>query len=150
MILFGSCFIVTRLLFAGTVNRWDGFRVAIVSFIVESTGLFALSSATTHNVALSGTTLSGCGFALVFPALGIEALKTVADHNHGAALGAYTAFLDLAMGITGPIAGFIVGKFGYAAIFLYGSGAAAFACVLALVLYHFVPQPHARMSPAKC
>ncbi len=83
-----------------------------MSFIVESTGLFALSSATTRNVALSGTALSGCGFALVFPALGIEALKTVADQNHGAALGVYTAFLDLAMGITGPIAGFIVGKFG--------------------------------------
>jgi len=48
----------------------------------------------------------------------------------------------------GPIAGFIVGKFGYAAIFLYGSGAAACTCVLALVLYQFVPQPHARMPPA--
>jgi hypothetical protein len=60
----------------------------------------------------------------------------------------YTAFLDLAMGITGPTAGFIVGKFGYSAIFLYGSGAAACACVLVLVLYHFVPQPHAPMSPA--
>jgi hypothetical protein len=78
----------------------------------------------------------------------IEALKTVADHNHGAALGAYTAFLDLAMSVTGPIAGFIVGKFGYAAIFRYGSGAAACACVLALVLYHCVTQPHARMSRA--
>ena len=79
---------------------------------MESTGLFALSSATTHNVALSGTGVSGCGFALVFPALGIEALKTVADHDHGAALGSYTTFLDWAMGITGPIAGFIVRKFG--------------------------------------
>jgi len=61
----------------------------------------------------------------------------------------YTAFSGLAMGITGPIAGFIVGKFGYSGIFLYGSGAAACACVLSLVLYHLVPQPHARMSPAK-
>jgi MFS family permease len=148
LILFGSCFIVTRLLFAGTISRWDGFRVAIVSFVVESAGLFALSSATTHDVALAGAALSGCGFALVFPALGIEALKTVADQNHGAALGVYTAFLDLAMGITGPIAGFIVGQFGYSAIFLYGSGAAGCACVLALVLYHLVPQPHAHMSPA--
>jgi len=74
--------------------------------------------------------------------------KRVADQNHGAALGAYTAFLDFAMGITGPIAGFIVGKFRAAAIFLCGSAVAACACVLALVLYHFVPQPHARMSPA--
>jgi hypothetical protein len=54
-----------------------------VSFIVESTGSFALSSATTHNVALSGTALSGCGFALDFQLSEIEALKTVADHNHG-------------------------------------------------------------------
>ncbi len=146
LILFGSCFIVTRLLFAGTINRWDGFRVAMVSFIVESAGLFVLWSATTHDVALAGAAFSGCGFALVFPALGVEALKTVADQNHGAALGAYTAFLDLAMGITGPIAGFIVGKFGYSAIFLYGSGAAGCAFVLTLLLYHLVREPHARLS----
>jgi len=146
LILFGSCFIVTRLLFANTINRLDGFRVAMASFIVESAGLFVLFSATTHDVALAGAALSGCGFALVFPALGVEALKTVADQNHGAALGVYTAFLDLAMGITGPIAGFIVGKFGYSAIFLYGSGAAGCAFVLTLVLYHLVREPQARLS----
>lgn len=145
LILFGSCFIVTRLLFAGAIHRWDGFRVAMVSFIVESAGLFVLWSATTHDVALAGAALSGCGFALVFPALGVEALKTVADQNHGAALGVFTGFLDLAMGITGPIAGFIVGKFGYSALFLYGSGAAGCAFVLTLLLYHLVREPHARL-----
>jgi predicted MFS family arabinose efflux permease len=117
----------------------------MVSFIVESAGLFVLWSATTHDVALAGAALSGCGFALVFPALGVEALKTVADQNHGAALGVFTGFLDLAMGITGPIAGFIVGKFGYSALFLYGSGAAGCAFVLTLLLYHLVREPHARL-----
>jgi len=146
LILFGSSFIVTRLLFAGTIDRWDGFRVAMVSFILESAGLLVLWSATTHDVALAGAALSGCGFALVFPALGVEALKTVADQNHGTALGVYTAFLDLAMGITGPIAGLIVGKFGYSAIFLFGSGAAGFAFVLTLLLYHLVREPRARLS----
>jgi predicted MFS family arabinose efflux permease len=146
LVLFGSCFIVTRLLFADTINRWDGFRVAMVSFVVECAGLFVLWSATTHDVALTGAALSGCGFALVFPALGVEALKTVADQNHGAALGVYTAFLDLAMGITGPIAGFIVGKFGYSAIFLCGSGAAGCAFGLTLLLYQVVRVPHARLS----
>ena len=146
LILFGSGFIVTRLLFAGTINRWDGFRVAVVSFMVESGGLFILWSATAHDVALAGATLSGCGFALVFPALGVEALKTVSDQNHGAALGVYTAFLDLAMGITGPIAGFIIGQFGYSAIFLYGSGAAAGAFVLTVLLDYLVREPNARLS----
>jgi len=89
LVLFGGCFIVTRLLFADTVNRWDGFRVALVSFIVESAGLFVLWAATTHDVALAGAALSGCGFALVFPALGVEALKTVTIQNHGSALGVH-------------------------------------------------------------
>jgi MFS family permease len=136
LVLFGICFVVTRLLFADTVNRWDGIRVAMASFIVESAGLFVLWSATSHDLALAGTALSGCGLALVFPALGVEAVKSVDDQNRGSALGVYTAFLDCAMGITGPIAGFIVGKFGYPAIFLYGSGAAACGFVLTLLLYH--------------
>jgi MFS family permease len=146
LILFGSAFIVTRLLFSGAINRWGGFLVATVSFIVEATGLLVLWSATTHDVALAGAALSGCGFALVFPALGVEALKTVADQNHGAALGVYTGFLDLAMGITGPIAGLIVGKFGYSAIFLYGSGAAGCGFVLTVFLYRMVREPYARLS----
>ena len=146
LILFGSGFVVTRLLFSGAINRWGGFLIATASFIVEAAGLFVLWSATTHDVVLAGTALSGCGFALVFPALGVEALKTVADQNHGAALGVYTGFLDLAMGITGPIAGFIVGKFGYSAIFLYGSAAAGCGFLLTLVLYRLVREPYARLS----
>jgi len=146
LILFGTCFIVTRLLFAGAINRWDGFRVAMVSFILESAGLFILWSAPTHDLALAGAALSGCGFALVFPALGVEALKMVADQNHGAALGVYTAFLDLAMGLTGPIAGAIVGKFGYSAVFLCASGAAGRGFVLTLLLYRLGREPHARLS----
>jgi len=70
----------------------------------------------------------------------------VADQNHGAALGVYTAFLDLAMGVTGPIAGVIVGKFGYSALFLYGSGAAGSAFVLTLLLYHVVREPLSRKT----
>jgi predicted MFS family arabinose efflux permease len=146
LIFFGSCFIVTRLVFAGTINRWGGFRVAMVSLIVESAGLFVLWSATTHDVALAGASLSGCGFALVFPALGVEALRMVSDQNHGAALGVYTAFLDLAMGITGPIAGVIVGNFGYSAVFLYGSGAAGCGLLLTLLLYRLVREPKSRLS----
>jgi predicted MFS family arabinose efflux permease len=105
-----------------------------------------LWSATSHDAALAGAALSGCGFALVFPALGVEAVKTVADQNRGAALGVYTAFLDLAMAITGPIAGFIVGKFGYSAIFLYGAGSASGAFALSLLLYHLAREERSRTS----
>lgn len=76
----------------------------------------------------------------------MEAVKTVADQNRGAALGVYTAFLDLAMAITGPIAGFIVGKFGYSAIFLYGAGFASAAFALSFVLYHLAREGRSRLS----
>jgi predicted MFS family arabinose efflux permease len=135
LVLFGSCFVAVRLFFAGTINRWDGFRVALVSFAVEFAGLLVLWLANTPDMALVGASLSGCGFALAFPALGVEAVKTVTDQNRGSALGIYTAFLDLSMGITGPVAGFIIGRFGYSAIFLYGSGAAVCAFVITLHLY---------------
>ena len=136
--LFGSGFVAVRLLFAGAINRWGGFRVAMVSFIVEFVGLVFLSLATVTEMALAGAALSGCGFALVFPALGVEAVKTAGEQNRGSALGVYTAFLDLAMGVTGPVAGFIVGSFGYSAIFLYGAGAAMCAVVVTIFLYHTV------------
>jgi MFS family permease len=145
--VFGSCFVATRLLLGGTINDWGGFRVAMVSFIVEGVGLLLLSSAAVPEMALAGTALSGCGFALVFPALGVEAVKTVAEQDRGSVLGVYTAFLDLAMGVTGPIAGFIIGEFGYSAIFLYGAGAATCAFVVTLFLYHVVRKRHLRGFP---
>ena len=130
MSLFGVCFIATRLTFADTINRWGGLWVAMVSFLVEATGLLVLWSATSPEMARAGAALSGCGFALVFPALGVEAIKGVAESDRGSALGVYGAFLDLAMAVTGPLAGLIIGIWGYASIFLYGSAAAVCAFVL--------------------
>jgi predicted MFS family arabinose efflux permease len=145
LILFGSCFVITRLLFAGAVNRWGGFRVGILSFLVESAGLLILWSSRTHDLALAGAALTGCGLALVFPALGVEAVKSVDEQNRGAALGVYTAFLDCAMAVTAPIAGFLVGKFGYSSIFLFGSAAAACGFVLTLLLYRLARESRPAM-----
>ena len=135
--LFGVCFIATRLIFADTINRLGGLRIAMVSFLVEATGLLVLWSAASPDMARAGAALSGCGFALVFPALGVEAIKGVAESDRGSALGVYGAFLDLAMAVTGPMAGLIIGKWGYASIFLYGSAAALCAFVLILSRLRF-------------
>jgi MFS family permease len=54
--------------------------------------------------------------------------------NRGAALGAYSAFLDLSLGITGPVAGLIVTGFSYPAIFLFAALSAVVAMAIALAL----------------
>lgn len=133
--LFGVAFIGTRLIFANVINRFGGFRVAMVSFVVEVAGLILLWLAPVPHLALAGAALTGCGFALVFPALGVEAVGLVPAPNRGAALGAYSVFADLSLGITGPLVGFVIGAFGYPAAFLCAAFAALGALLLTTTLY---------------
>jgi MFS family permease len=132
--VFGCFFIGARLLLGGTIRRFGGFRVAIGSIAVEILGLLLLWLAVSPWMALAGAAMAGFGFSLVFPSLGVEAVNRVPAGNRGAALGAYSAFLDLSLGITGPVAGLIVAGFSYPAIFVFAamSAAAAMAIVLAL------------------
>ena len=68
----------------------------------------------------------GFGYSLVFPALGVEAVRRVSLENRGTALGVYTVFADVSFFLVGPVAGAVIGAFGYASVFLF-----ALVCVLA-------------------
>jgi predicted MFS family arabinose efflux permease len=107
------------LLFIQTINRFGGFPVAIACLTVESLGLLLLWLSNSPRMALAAAALTGFGFALVFPSLGVEAVKRVTENNRGAALGVYTAFADVSFFLTGPIAGAIIGHFGYSSVFLF-------------------------------
>ncbi|AXE91417.1 MFS transporter [Paraburkholderia sp. DD10] len=133
--VFGTLFIGARLLFANTIKTYGGFRVAIVSFSFECVGLLMLWLAPEPHIALAGAALTGFGFALVFPSLGVEAVGLVPPASRGAALSAYSVFLDLSLGITGPLAGYIAGEFGYGSVFLFAAVAAAAAAGLCCLLY---------------
>nr|WP_208733645.1 MFS transporter [Pseudomonas duriflava] len=132
--LFGIFFICARLLFAQTINRYGGFRVAIVCFSVESVGLLLLWQADSTTLALAGAALTGFGFSLVFPALGVEAVRQVPDANRGAALAAYSVFIDLSLGITGPLIGAIATRFGYPSMFLSATAASIAGLILSIAL----------------
>jgi MFS family permease len=132
---FGICFVGVRLIFGRAIERFGGFRVAMISFSVECAGLLLLFRADTSQLALVAAALTGGGFALVFPSLGVEAIAHVPAQSRGAALGAYAAFLDLALGITGPIMGGLVATHGYPAAFLTVGVAAAAGALLTLFLW---------------
>jgi len=123
---FGVAFIAVRLLFIHAISRYGGFPVTITCLIVESLGVLLLWRAVTPWMALGGAALTGCGFSLVFPALGVEAVKRVPERSRGTALSVYTVFADVSFFLVGPIAGAVIGAFGYASVFLF-----ALVCVLA-------------------
>jgi MFS family permease len=120
MTAFGVGFIFVRLVLGSLPDNMSGYRVALWSLVVEAIGQGMLWVAPHEIVALAGALVTGLGCALVFPALGVEALKRVLPANRGSAMGAFVAFLDIAYGLSGPAAGAIAGQFGYAAIYLFG------------------------------
>jgi MFS family permease len=123
---FGIAFIVARLLFIRTIGTFGGFPVAKVCLVVESLGVLLLWLSVSPWMALFGAALTGFGYSLVFPALGVEAVERVTLENRGTALGVYTVFADVSFFMVGPIAGAVIGLFGYASVFLF-----ALVCVLA-------------------
>ncbi|MCY1415880.1 putative MFS-type transporter YhhS [compost metagenome] len=114
---FGISFVLARLLFVNAINRLGGFRVAVACMAIETLGLGLLWLAPSTGFALAGAALAGFGLSLVYPALGVEAIKRVPTSSRGAGLSAYSVFFDLALAIAGPLMGAVALHLGYAWIF---------------------------------
>jgi MFS family permease len=132
---FGVAFIAARLLFIHAINRWGGFPVSIVCLSVESAGVLLMWAAGSPWMASAGAAVTGFGFSLVFPALGVEAVKRVPEHNRGTALGVFTGFSDVSFFLVGPIAGAVIGVWGYGSAFLFALASVLAALGIVLVLH---------------
>lgn len=128
--LFSVAFVGTRLLFPNGINRLGGLNVAMICFGVEIIGLLLVGTAAMPWMAKIGVLLTGMGFSLVFPALGVVAVKAVPPQNQGAALATYTVFMDMSLGVTGPLAGLVMTWAGVPVIYLAAAGLVAMALLL--------------------
>jgi len=146
MTAFGVGFIFVRLTLGHLTDRMSGYRVAFWSLAIEAIGQAMVWFAPSEIVALAGALVTGLGCALVFPALGVEALKRVLPANRGSAMGAFVAFLDIAYGVSGPVAGIIAGQYGYAAVYLFGGACALLGAALVLTARSPDYQPSPRRT----
>ena len=137
--LFSVAFVGARLLFPNGINRFGGLNVALICFVVETCGLLLVGLAVDPWMVKLGVFLTGAGFSLVFPALGVVAVKAVPQHNQGSALATYTVFMDLSLGVTGPLAGLLMAWAGVSSIYLAAAGLVAIALLLAWRLKQRVP-----------
>lgn len=133
--LFGVCFVGVRLVLGWTIAHFGGYRVALTSLLIEGVGLIVLASAGHVAVAMLGAALCGIGFSLVFPSLGVVAVTRVSVSNRGAALAAYSVFTDVALGVTGPLGGWIASGGRYGPMFAAAAAMALAAAALTGALY---------------
>lgn len=133
--VFGICFVGVRLVMGSAISRFGGYRVAMTSLVIECLGLIVLALAGSLGMAIFGAALTGIGFSLIFPSLGVEAVSRVSMNNRGAALAAYSVFVDVALGVIGPLGGWIVSGGSYSPMFAIAAGMSLAALVLTGVLY---------------
>jgi MFS family permease len=127
--LFGATYIAVRLLAGRLPDRAGAARVAISCGLVEAAGLALVALAPAWWLAAVGALVMGGGFSLLYPALALLVINGSAEDERGAALGAYTSFWDLGLGIAGLVTGAVAAisygtAFGLAAAMAVGSAAA--------------------------
>ncbi len=131
---FATTFILTRLFLGHLGDRFAAAKVALICVLIEATGLALIWLSPDLTLALIGAALTGFGYSLVYPGLGVEAVRLVPAQNRGLAMGAYTAFLDVALGFGTPALGLLADHAGLGSVFgasmLAAFGAAGVAAIL--------------------
>jgi predicted MFS family arabinose efflux permease len=128
--------VVARLFLGHLPDRLGGARVALISAAAEAIGLALIWSAPSRFLAVVGALLTGFGYALVYPGFGVEAVRRAPPESRGLAMGAYTAFLDVALGFGSPALGLVAGRNGLSSVFLAGALLVFGAAVIALRLLY--------------
>ena len=115
---FALALVAARMFFGHVPDRLGGARVALACVLVEALGLALMWFAPGRVVAAVGAALTGFGYSLVYPGLGVEAVRRAPPQSRGLAMGAYTVFLDVALGFGSPALGLIAGWRGLGAVFV--------------------------------
>jgi len=131
-------FILGRVLFGHLPDRLGGARVALVCVLVETAGLALIWLATSPTMVFVGAAVTGAGYSLVYPGFGLEAVRRAPPEAKGLAMGAFTAFIDLALGLGSPALGLVADHAGLGSVFLV-STLVVFGA--ALVAVRLLPAP---------
>ncbi|HEX6076446.1 MAG TPA: MFS transporter [Micromonosporaceae bacterium] len=126
--LFGVGYVVVRVLAGRLPDRVGATRVVVVCGAVEAVGLVLLTVAGTWWLAAVGALVMGAGFTLLYPSLALLVIKASPEAERGAALGAYTSFWDLGLGVAGLVTGAVAAA-GYPAVFVLAAVSAVAAGV---------------------
>jgi MFS family permease len=128
---FAVAVFASRVIFRGVPDRAGARATATAAAVLEAVGLVIIAAAHSLAVALAGAIVVGVGFSMLFPALALMVVGEVEDDRRGSAMGAFTAFFDIGVGLGAPLAGAVASVAGYPAVFVLSAAAALGAAGLA-------------------
>jgi MFS family permease len=131
---FAATVVLTRVFGGWLPDRYGPVRCAAGAGALEAAGLIAIATAHSFPAALLGGIAMGAGFSLLFPSLALLVLNRVPEERRGVAMGTFTAFFDLGMGVGGPLTGVAAAAGGYPAAFVLAAGCALGAVAVAVSL----------------
>jgi len=134
-----GAFILGRLVFGHLPDKIGGARVALVCVVVEAAGLAMIWVAPSALWVFIGGAVTGLGYSLVYPGFGLEAVRLTPPEAKGLAMGAFTAFLDLSLGVANPALGLLAGHAGLRSVFLVSTLIVLSAAFVALRLLRSAP-----------
>jgi MFS family permease len=138
---FAAMIVITRLVAGDLPDRIGAARVAIGATLGEALGLLMIAFAHSLPVALLGGMVMGAAFSLLNPSLMLIAVNRVSASARGAAMGTFTAFFDLGVGIGAPLAGLAAALTDYEGAFILAAAVAVGSSLLILTTLHRAPQP---------
>jgi MFS family permease len=131
--VFAIAVFASRLALSHLPDRAGPRRTATAAGLLEAVGLGVIALAGSLPVALAGALIVGVGFSMLFPSLALMVVGEVGEDGRGSALGAFTAFFDVGVGLGGPLAGATASLAGYPAVFALAAVAALGTALLAAI-----------------
>lgn len=130
---FAAALVLARITVGHLPDMIGGARTAIYCLVLQVAGLCLIGMAGSALVAIVGAALSGAGFSLVFPGLGLEAVRRAPPQARGMAMGVYNTFLDATLGFGSPALGFLAAHAGLGSVFI--ASAMASACAIPIAVH---------------
>lgn len=142
----------TRILAGGLPDRLGAARCAAGAAAVEAVGLITIGVAQGPVAAFAGAIAMGAAFSTIFPSLALLVINRVAEDRRGIAMGTFTAFFDVGVGLGAPLAGIAAAVGGYGLSFFVAAVAALAAMAVALrlgrLIGHVAPAKARAVAPA--
>jgi MFS family permease len=131
---FAATVVAARVLGGWLPDRFGPAPCVVGAGLIEAAGLIAIMLAESLAVAVAGALAMGAAFSLLFPALALAVINQVPEERRGVAMGTFTAFFDLGVGLGAPLAGAAAALGGYPAAFALAAAAALGAAGLGTTL----------------